>query len=595
MLSLQDFSLVKTKVNRIKNDFSFEKSSDAFYVLAIGREADLQDDELIDTITDNSFLRSKGEPGGHDRGIDAIYIDYDKSNPIVHLFNCKYTEKFEASRDGNFPSNEIDKICGYFRAVMNKDTETLADSNTALNEKTEEIWTLFDEYNPEFYIHLCSNLSGKLQSDERKRLERELSHYSNISIFEHDIYDYVTSINGLNHIYVDAKFRANGKEMFEKSDGDIRALIVNIRADELVRMITDNKELRTNIDLEDYNILKQQEILEDIFYDNVRVYKKQKSRINKSIVETAKSTEKNKFFYYNNGITITCKSFEYSKIAQPVITLTELQIVNGSQTLHALFEVSKEDPNYLKEIEILCRIYELKNSLYSSHIAEYTNSQNPVTTRDIRSIDFIQQKLESEFLAMDYYYERKKNQYESQNNKRRIDSEKAGQAMMAFYNNMPKEARNDKSLMFGDKYETVFNEDINASKVLLAFNLYKEIENKRRAIRKEISLDQKAYEEKAFILYSTYYILYIIGVITQKLEKSTNLSTNKLIDRYYEIAILLIEKAILQEKRNNPGKYSNADFFKSARPKTYIDDYFRRIGKDITKERINSLKMIEIK
>jgi hypothetical protein len=114
MLNLQDFSLVKTKVNRIKNDFSFGKPSDAFYILAIGREADLQEDEIIDSITDNSFLQSNGCQGGHDRGIDAIYIDYDKTTPVVHLFNCKYTDKYENARDGSFPSSEIDKISGYF-------------------------------------------------------------------------------------------------------------------------------------------------------------------------------------------------------------------------------------------------------------------------------------------------------------------------------------------------------------------------------------------------------------------------------------------------------------------------------------------------
>lgn len=480
---------------------------------------------------------------------------------------------------------------------MNKDIQTMLDSNSTLNEKTEEIWKLFDDYNPVFYLHLCSNIAGELHQNEKTRLERELSNYSNITFAQHTIYDYVTAINGSKRINADVKFRTNCKEMFEKSDGDIRALIVNVRADELIRVITDNESLRLNIDVEDYSILKDQEILEDIFYDNVRVYKKQKSRINKSIIDTAKSEENNKFFYYNNGVTITCKSFEYSKIAQPVITLNELQVVNGSQTLHALFDVAKDNPCYLKNIEILCRIYELKNSLYSSRIAEYTNSQNPVTTRDIRSIDFVQQKLESEFLNMDYFYERKKNQYETQNSKKRIDSEKAGQALMAFYSKMPSEARNDKNLLFGNKYEIIFNENITANKVLLAFNLYKEIENKKRSVRKEIILDKKLYEQQSFILYATYHILYIVGVISELKQKSgeiINITKEQLFSDYYEIAILLIEKAIKQEKKNNQSKYSNADFFKSARPKIYIDDYFRRMGKEITKNRINTLKMIEI-
>ena len=308
--------------------------------------------------------------------------------------------------------------------------------------------------------------------------------------------------------------------------------------------------------------------------------------------ETAKSDEKNKFFYYNNGITITCKSFEYSKIAQPVISLEEIQVVNGCQTLHALFEIAQEDIENLKDIEILCRIYELKNSLYSSHIAEYTNSQNPVTTRDIRAIDPIQQKLETELLNKGYFYERKKNQYDGKPKNKRIDSEKVGQALMAYYNKMPNEAKNDKKLIFGNKYDNVFNSNINADKVLYVYNLYEDIEKKRQIVRKQILEDEAQYDEKSYIVFSTYYILYILSKISN--VKKININKENF-EKYYNISLLLIKKAIMQEKKNNFAKYTNGDFFKSSRIKTYIDIYFERIGKEITEERVNRLRITEVK
>lgn len=594
-MNLQDFSVVNTKIKKIKNDLELNSSSDAFYFIAINQVVDLQDDEIIDSITDNSFLTNQGISKGHDRGIDAIYIDEDKNIPIVHLFNCKYTEKFETANSSNYPSGEIDKIGDYLRALMNKDYGTIYNSNQILKEKTEEIWKLFDETNPLFKIHLCSNYNKGLQEQEKERFTKMLSQYSNIEIIEHINSEYVSYISENKRTFANARFRASQKELFEKSDGDIRALIVNISAEELIRIITDDEQYRDTIDLEDYSEIQQKNILEDIFYDNVRVYKKSRSRINESIKQTAKSEEKNKFFYYNNGITITCKSFEYSKISQPVIKMEEIQVVNGSQTLHALFEIAKENIENIKNIEILCRIYELKNSLYSSHIAEYTNSQNPVTSRDIRSIDFIQQKLETEFYNMGYFYERKKNQYENKPKKRRIDAEKAGQALMAFYNNMPSEAKNDKRLIFGNKYENVFNVNINAEKVLLAYSIYEEIETKKLQVKKQITQNISEYEEKSYILFSSYYILYILSKIITVKSKEEKFVVNKdNIMKFYDIALLLIQKAIKQEKRNNPNKYSNADFFKSTRPKAYIDDYFRRIGSEITEERIGRLKMIEI-
>lgn len=109
--------------------------ADAFYFIAINQIIDLQDDEIMDSITDTSFLTSQGIAKGHDRGIDAIYIEDEKEIPIVHLFNCKYTEKFEIAKNSNYPSGEIDKIGDYFRILMNKDYETINCSNKALKEK----------------------------------------------------------------------------------------------------------------------------------------------------------------------------------------------------------------------------------------------------------------------------------------------------------------------------------------------------------------------------------------------------------------------------------------------------------------------------
>lgn len=588
-MNLQDFSVVSTKIKKIKDDLELRSMSDAFYFIAISQVLDLQEDEIMDAITDNSFLRNQEISSGHDRGIDAIVIDNERENPIVHIFNCKYTEKFEKAKEANFPSGEIDKIGSYFRALMQMDRTTINNSNKILKEKTEEIWGLFTNHIPEFKVHLCSNLENGLQDQEKIRLLNILSEYNNIEIIEHTNLDYAIFINNEKRVMANAKFRANGKELFEKTDGDIRALVVNVSAEELMRMITDDDDYRNNVEIPDYSELKDKKILEDIFYDNVRMYKKKKNRINDSIKQTAKTEEKNKFFYYNNGITITCKSFAYQKNAQPVISLEEIQVVNGSQTLHALFDIAKENSEYLDGIEILCRIYELKNSVDSSHIAEYTNSQNPVTTRDIRAIDVIQQLLDTEFHSMGYFYERKKNQYEDQPKNKRIDAEKAGQALMAFYNDMPGEAKNDKKLIFGDKYEVIFNNDINASKVLLAYKIYEEIEKRRNIVRREIARDIEVYEEKSHILYSSYYILYILSKIASiKVANEGLIMTKENIIQFYDMALLLIKKVVKYEKENNP-KYTNADFFKTSKPKTYVDNFLKEMGDEATTEKIESI------
>lgn len=350
--------------------------------------------------------------GGHDRGIDAIVIE-NKNVPVIHLFNCKYTDKFDKAKDNNFPSGEIDKIAQYLEMVMTHDIQGINASNDILKQKTEDIWSIFEETSPVFVLHLCANYDNGLQEDEDKRLKKILSKYSNFSYKFHGISSFVRGINGKEKTIINGRFRISKNLMFEKTDGDIRALILSVNGLELLRLMLEDENIRDQLDLDDNDLLFMQSLCEDTFYDNVRIYQTQKSRINQSIVNTVLSTkERARFFYYNNGITITCKSFSYPKgPTMPIVTLEDIQVVNGSQTMHALFEVMKADKNNiesLKEIELLCRIYELKNPTYSSRIAEYTNSQNPVTTRDIRSIDLIQQKLESEFKYKGYYYERKK-------------------------------------------------------------------------------------------------------------------------------------------------------------------------------------------
>lgn len=597
-MNLQEFSIVRSYCEKIKEDNELTKMSDAFYYLVLESILDISENEIVESITDNSFLTARHEEGGHDRGIDAIYIEND-TKPIIHFFNCKYTEKFNVANDSNFPSGEIDKIAQYFEAMMTEDRETISASNHMIKEKTEEVWEIFKEKSPTFVLHFCANFAKGLQPEEEERLKRILSKYSSFGYKFHGIDEFVQGIASADKKILNGKFRIDSESLFERSDGDIRALILSVNALDLLRMISDDESLRENIDAE-AELMFCANICEDAFNDNVRIYQSQKNRINKSIANTALSeTEHAKFFYYNNGITITCSSFSYPRGPKfPIVELKNLQIVNGSQTLHALYEAMKqnqENVDRLANVELLCRIYELKEPQYSSRIAEYTNSQNPVTTRDIRSIDVVQQNLEAEFRTKGFYYERKKNQHQDQPKRKRIDASLAGQVLMAFYNEMPTEAKNDKKLIFGEKYDQVFDEDMTAEKVLLAYELFIKIENeKKEYIKQKAELGNKEAERKSYLPYVSFFVLYAMKLVakTKKIELTfANLSS---IFGNYSIAIALIEKAIDQEKKYGES-YSNSAFFKSARPKAYITDYVRRCGDDISEERVKKVRLQQIK
>ena len=573
--SIQDFSTINTYVEKYKSDLSLRDSSSAFYFVVLDLLFNLQDDEIRDAITDSHFISTNSQKRGKDRGVDVVIIDESSERAEIHLFNFKYTTNFEKINK-NFPSGEIDKITSFLNDMMSKEDSMKSTVNPILFSKVEEIWKIFESQNPNFTIHLCSNHYHGLEPSERQRFDREVNRHSNFSIQSHTIEEFVKLLTRKGKVVVDARLKAIDKKFFEKSDGDIRAMVVNIDIRDLIRIVLDSEEIRNEVDIEDYDKMKGFLILEDAFEDNVRIYLKQRSNVNKNIKKTALSEENHRFFYYNNGITITCDSFSYPKtVRSPIIDLKNIQIVNGSQTIHALYDAYMEDSQKFEELDILCRLYQTSNTTLSMKIAEYTNSQNPVKSRDIRSIDYVQQKLEQEFLALDLYYERKKNQYSSRPKGKRIDAEKSGQVLMAMFNKMPSEAKNQKRVIFAERYEDIFNDSITADKVLLAYRLFDRIEKIKNEKKSQLLDGIDDYEKSNYVSYSSYWNLYFLGELAEL--RNIDLSYENLEDIWVlnDNVLLLLEHLIQKERNFLDGKkekYSHSLFFKYGKPKKHYED-----------------------
>jgi AIPR protein len=571
MPTLQEYSLVRTKTEKKKDDHNFSDLSSAFYFVVIDLILGLQDDEIQDSITDSHFLQVSNQQSGHDRGIDALYIDEESIPPKIHMFNFKYATTFEKAKNNNLPSGEIDKVLSFINSLNQQEEKLLQEVNPLLALKIQDIWKIFESQNPSFIFHFCSNHYKNFEQTEKDRLERTIG--KNIDIQYHLMPDLIKYIVSTGKQTINGSIKAIDKGYFEKSDGNIRALIANVDARDLVRIVLDDETIRNKTDINDndYEMIKEFKILEDVFDDNVRTYLK-KSSINKNIKTTALSEDNNKFFYYNNGVTLTCNSFSYSIRRSPIIELENIQVVNGSQTIHSLYEAFLEDSSKFSDIEILCRICEVKDPNLSTRIAEYTNSQNPVKSRDIRSVDFIQLSLEKEFLVNERFYERKKNQYTDKPLSSRIDAEKAGQVLMAFFNRSPYEAKNRKGSIFGDKYEEVFSEDVNADKVWLAHKLFEKIELEKNRIKSEIVNNQLLFENKSYIIHASYYILYIMGELARRKDIALNYSKFQEILNLYNYAVSIIEIIISKEKTAVSKKYTHSAFFRSNKIKKYFED-----------------------
>ena len=116
--------------------------------------------------------------------------------------------------------------------------------------------------------------------------------------------------------------------------------------------------------------------------------------------------EPEKFWFYNNGITVIAE--DYDTIYDPndskkveKLTLEEFSIINGAQTTSALgrfkkeadMNGSEEDIEKLKKVYVLARVLKVVDDDFKSQIAVYNNTQNPITTRDMASNRYEQLQL----------------------------------------------------------------------------------------------------------------------------------------------------------------------------------------------------------
>ena len=569
---LRGFSLINTTTEEYKVEYELISLADAFYYTALCpiKGLRLSEDDISDCITDTSYNMNTNGNGGHDRGIDAVSFHEDGNIKIINLFNFKYVEAYNRCSN-HFPSSEIDKIISFFTALFNEDKAFFNDANATLRDKVNEIWAILgstSNYKINFYF--CTNGSKEIEPSEDRRLRQQLQD-KDIS-FKYILgQEIVETLNSRNKIKPSAKLKFIGKDYFDRSDGDIRAVIANIDVRDLIRIVLANEDMRENAAICNYGEMSGIRVLEDAFEDNIRIYQNQRGKINQNIKNTALNPAlSSRFFYFNNGITITCDSIRYTPgLNSPIVTIKNLQIVNGCQTIYSLHDAFQDNPLAMENINILCKICETENKELSTNIAEYTNSQNPVNNRDIRSVDYIQKTLESELFKKGYFYERKKNMHRGKPLCKRLDSGKIGQILLSFFNEMPGKAKNNKASVFDTEYENIFNEGIVADSVILSNWIYSKIELKRKEWKtSSVVLDADTHKLESFILHSSFYLLYLIGLKSRLAGVATIEENKEDIFEYYDESYALI-KSIISEKIGSED-YSHGPLFKNIKLKELI-------------------------
>jgi len=425
----------------------------AFVHLTVKTILDLIDEEAFDCLTE----------GGGDFGVDAIHISDEVDNEFtVTLFQGKYRRDLEGT--SNFPENGIKQLIHAIHYLFDPSVH-LGNINRHLYIKVEEARSLIrDGYIPQVRVIASNNGLTWSQSAEQ---EIERAALGSQVTFEHCNHDRLLLILRASRPVNDT-LQFSGRAIVEDFNFS-RVFLGRIAVTEIANLIERHGE----------RLLER----------NIRRYLGlQGNRINKNISATLQSEERSNFYFYNNGITLTCDNFSYNALQKEDyrVKIENLQIINGGQTCMTIFKTGQTPLQQAslfsprEQAYVLVRLYQLAadNADLVQQITFATNSQNPVDLKDLRANDDLQRRLEMDIGQLGYTYRRKRT--ESSMRSSDITTGTAAEAILAVWRQKPHQAKFFTREHFGKLYHEIFTNDLNGVQVITSVLLYRIAENYRR-------------------------------------------------------------------------------------------------------------------
>jgi hypothetical protein len=421
----------------------------AFVYLCVKTVLDLEDSNTFDCLTE----------GGGDFGVDAMHISEEYDGEFtVSLFQAKYKNNLEGN--ANFPEDGVESLINAIKYLFNPAAE-LNYINQRLLVKVEEARSLIrDGYIPQIRALACNNgLNWNVAAQEAITRTK----FGDQVTWEHVNHDRLVKILQASKPVKDT-LQLSGKAIVEDMEFS-RVLVGRISVTEIATLIDRHGE----------RLLER----------NIRRYLGlQGNRVNEGIRHTLMSEEKNNFYFYNNGVTLTCESFSYNALQNGdyQVRIENLQIINGGQTCLTISKTLQE-PNLLyqnSQAYVLLRLYQLPsdNDDLVQKITYATNSQNPVDLKDLRANDERQRRLEMDIQELGFNYRRKRSETGTRSTD--ITSGVAAEAILSVWQEKPQQAKFFAREHFGKLYDSIFTDQLNGSQVILAVQLYRIAENRRK-------------------------------------------------------------------------------------------------------------------
>lgn len=450
-----------------------QQRSAAFVLLCMANCLDIPLEDAVELLTD----------GGNDAGVDGLHIgEVEDGEFLVTVFQGKYKIN---NLDGtaNFPENGVQKAVNTVQVLFDPAKEIAL--NPQLAPKVEEIRSLVrDGYIPNVRMILCNN--GTKWTEQAQRWIDQSGLPEKQTLWIHFNHNSIVEILRKTQT-VDDTLHMVGDAVFENFNFR-RVVIGKVQVTEIAALFNRHQDRLLQRNIRRYLGLNE-------------------NRVNADIHRTLADPEsRENFYFFNNGITIICKSFRHNALqgANFQLKLENMQVINGGQTCKTIQQTlnSSESLSGYQNTYVMVRVYELADDDqgFVTDITYATNSQNPVDLRDLRSNDAIQKNLELGMKDLGYTYKRQREEGGMGSNV--ITSSTAAEATLAVWREKPHQAKFRRKEHFGKLYEDIFK-DLNAAQAILAVLIFRDVENKRKR--------PSSQTPPAFMPYASHYISMLVG------------------------------------------------------------------------------------
>ncbi|MFN8401315.1 MAG: AIPR family protein [Anaerolineales bacterium] len=525
-----DLSDIKTKSSEEQENYLLTRSL-AACILAFMAEIDKKTaaQYVIDDYDDN--------------GIDAIY--YDEETNIVHVVQSKWVEAGVKSPDLGSLKKYVSGFKDYLGGKFDRFNKKLLKMRSTLEralDNTDVKFSLSVVYTGTQPL----SAHGIREFDDLLEKENNPIEVVSYRIFsQKEVYDIISGSFGDESINIDITLRDWGyiSEPYEAYYGQVST-------EEIAKWYSEYGGRLTS--------------------RNIRNFKGD-TDVNDAMKLTL-TRDPGKFWYFNNGITILCKSIEKKRLGGADRDIGYFvgigaSVVNGAQTVGSIeYAVSKGFPK-AKEGKVLVRFISLENCPpdFGIEVTTATNTQNRIERRDFASLDYNQERIRTE-MSLDlnkiYAYKTGEKVHNYQDG---CDIEEATIALACAYpkTQLAAGAKRNVGMLWGDitkpPYTLLFNNALTASRVWTCIKVARVVED---FLSKERETED-GYRRRIAVHGNRFILHRVFQMLPQEKFDDINFNIDTVVDEILNETQKILSK-ITEVIQNSYGTVYLNTFFKNA-------------------------------